>query len=257
MTSKRWLRSLFLAAAAAAAFALSGCGDDEPTNPGGNNTGDDFNETAAVTQASVAAPQAAALAQSITSIADGVGAKDGIYAWNAETMRWEYHYVYSGAGYDYDWTYTAQYLDGEGTPQQYAAGAATVVHTMHGDMDFASNQGGYNVTYDYVYDYDVTISGVGTSLYTMTGSGGYDVDYHIVGPSYDQTASYVVDWETVDGGITVAPGGCPSGTIRYTFDPYHLDVVFDGSSTATHTLYNGSGGVVASGSGTYPLSCGS
>jgi len=139
MTSKRWLRCLFLAAAATAAFALNGCGDDEPTNPGGNNTGDDFNETAAVTQASVAAPQAAALAQSITSIADGVGAKDGIYAWNAETMRWEYHYVYSGAGYDYDWTYTAQYLDGEGTPQQYAAAAATVVHTMHGDMDFASN----------------------------------------------------------------------------------------------------------------------
>ena len=91
----------------------------------------------------------------------------------------------------------------------------------------------------------------------MTGSGGYDIDYHIVGPSYDQTSSYVVDWETVDGGITVAPGGCPSGTIRYTFDPYHLDVVFDGSSTATHTLYNSSGGTVASGSGTYPLSCGS
>ncbi len=108
MTSKRWLRTMFLAAAATAAFALSGCGDDKPTNPGGNNTGDDFDETTAAAQASVAAPQAAALAQSITSIADGMGAKDGTYDWNAETMRWEYHYVYSGAGYDYDWTYTAQ-----------------------------------------------------------------------------------------------------------------------------------------------------
>ncbi|MBK7703551.1 MAG: hypothetical protein IPI34_12045 [bacterium] len=91
MTSKRWLRTMFLAAAATAAFALSGCGDDKPTNPGGNNTGDDFDETTAAAQASVAAPQAAALAQSITSIADGMGAKDGTYDWNARTMRWEYH----------------------------------------------------------------------------------------------------------------------------------------------------------------------
>jgi hypothetical protein len=127
---------------------------------------------------------------------------------------------------------------------------------MHGDMDYAASHSGYDITYNYVYDYDVTISGIGTALYTMTGSGGYDMDYHIVGAGSNQTYNYDVDWETLEGGITVAPGGCPSGTIRYTFEPYHLDVVFDGTDTAVHTLYNSSGDTVPAGSGTYPLYCG-
>jgi hypothetical protein len=264
---------------AAIALIAGGCGGDKSTGPDNDNSA--FDQPAAVTQAAVAAPQAVALAQSITALAGGVGgasyvtprgaagarpvppflvdagATGGTYGWNAETMRWEYRYLDDETDYDYDWTYTVQYRDSDGVPLQFPTGAALLHHTMHGTMDYASSQSGYNLTYNYMYDYDVTITGLGTSLFTMAGSGGYDIDYQYVGNGVNQDINYAVDWETLGGGITVAPGGCPSGTIRYTFAPYHLDVVFNGSSSATYTLYDGGGGTVAAGSGTYPVFCGS
>jgi hypothetical protein len=252
---KHWNRNLVRLLALAAAFALAGCGSDDDgiNNPGGGG-GDDFTAATVTVQAQTAAPQAAAMVGTMSALATGVGGKQGTYAWNATAQRWEYHYVYEVAGYDYDWLYTVQYLAG-GTPQQQVGGADTVHHTMHGTLENSLNQGGYQIDYDYVYDYDVEISGVGTGTYTMTGTGGYDIDYSYVGNGVNQSADYVVDWETLGAGITMPSDGCASGTIRYHFPPYHTDVVFNGTGTATYTTYDGSNNVVAGGGGTTPVSC--
>jgi hypothetical protein len=236
-------------------FALAGCGDDDPAAPGGggNNSGDDFDQATAVTQAQVASPQAVALVESIQGMALGVGNKN--YAYNTANQRWEYDYSWSQAGYEYDWFYTVQYLDGAGNPQQDADGAASIRHTMDGSGEYSLTQSGTSLDYDFTYIYDMTVSGLGGSTYTMNGTGSTVIDYTYSYQGTTQSADYVMNWSTLDPGITVPENGCPSGTIRYDMDPYRLDVVFNGTGTATSTLYDGSGNTVAAGGGTHQVGC--
>lgn len=239
-------------------FSLSGCSDDDsPYNPGGGGGGggDTFDQQTAQVQAQAAAPQAIGMVESVSTIAAGVN-KQGDYGWNADMMRWEYDYVYTVAGYSYDWMYTVQYRDGSGTPQMDVAGASSVAHTMNGTGTYSSNQGGFDIDYDYVYEYDTVITGLGGNTYTMTGDGGYSFDYTYSGSGVNQSSSYQVDWTALSPGVMVpANGGCPTGTIRYTFTPYTMDMVFDGSSTATASMSDGVGNSVPLTPDTYDLSC--
>jgi len=254
-TGKR-LALTALTATALLLFTLAGCSsDDSPNNPGGGGGDDTFDQTSAQLQAQTAAPQAVGTVESISQIANGVN-KQGSYNWNATDMQWEYNYVYDVAGYSYDWLYTVQYLDAGGNPQQEATGASTVASTMTGTGSYDFSQGGYNYVYDMMYEYNTTISGLDTSTYTMTGDGGYDIDYSYTGQGVNQNASYVVNWETLDPGITVpASGGCPTGTIQYTFNPYVMDVVFNGTGTASVSMVDGSGGNVPLNPNTYAMTC--
>jgi hypothetical protein len=192
----------------------------------------------------------------MTAIAAGFtkgGDKD--YAWNPETQRWEYTYQFTGEGYVYDWNYTVQYRDGSGAPQQNAVGAASVAHDMHGVGSFHYEDSGSVLDYDYIWDYSTTIAGLGTGTLVMTGNGGQDIDYTYTSTEGNHAARYVAGWEILAPGITITGGGCPVGTIRYDFAPYSVTVVFDGSGTATVTMRDGTGYVVAAGSGTHDLSC--
>ena len=246
--------------AGALTFALAGCGgdDDGPTNPGGGNpTPDAFDQATAMTQAEAAANQAVDLVESMADIAAGFtkeGEKD--YAWNEQTQRWEYDYTFTGDGYVYDWLYTVQYLGPDGTPQQTPQGATTVAHAMNGTGSYRFVGDGAVLDYDYVYEYATTITGVGSGTMVMTGGGGQDIDYTYTSPQGNYAATYDVGWEILPPGITVSGSGCPVGTIRYDFAPYHALVVFDGGSMATSTLYDGAGSPVAGGGRTHPLSCG-
>jgi len=238
-------------------FSLAGCSDDDsPNNPGNGSGGEDFDQQTAQLQAQSAAPQAIGMVESISTIAAGIDTKQGTYGWNAAEQRWEYDYMYNYAGYTYDWLYTVQYLNSTGDPQQEAAGASSVVHTLNGTGSYGVTQDGYTIDYDYVYEYDTTIAGLGGSTYTMTGNGGYSIDYTYSGQGVNQSADYVVSWTTLSPGITIpANGGCPTGTIRYTFNPYSMDVVFNGSSTATVSMTDGGGSPVTVNPNTYALSC--
>ena len=241
----------------ALALAFAGCGgDDDPAGPGGGGTTDDFDQATAVSQARAAAPQAVALVESMTDLASGFtkdGEKD--YAWNDETGRWEFDYYYEDENTTYDWFYTVQYLDAEGQPQQQALGAATIAHAMTGVGSYHFAGEGTVFDYDYVYDYATTIGGLGTGTLVMTGGGGQDIDYTYESPQGNYAYDYAVDWEVLPPGITVTGGGCPVGTIRYDLPPYHALVVFNGSGTATSTLYDSGGAVVPGGGDTHPLSC--
>ena len=69
------------------AVGAVGCGDDDddnPTDPIGGNF-DDFDQTTAVAQSQVAAPQGVSLVESIQGMALGVGNKD--YAYNENRFR--------------------------------------------------------------------------------------------------------------------------------------------------------------------------
>lgn len=236
-------------------FALAGCGGDDPASPGGNNnTGDAMNEATAVSQAPLNTAQAVSLVESMSSLIDGVGGKN--YGWDEASQSWVYNYTWSQSGYTYDWHYSTQYLDASGTPQQSAAGAAEVLHELSGTGTYSLSQSGYSYDYTYTYEYETHFTGLGSGTVTMTGSGGVDMDADIVVNGVSQSSSYVMDWTTLGDGIVWTGGGCPSGTIRYDMNPYHLDVVFNGDGTATSTLYNSGGGVVNGGGGNTNVSCG-
>lgn len=240
-----------------AAFALSGCGDDDPTNPGGGSPPDSFDQATATGQAQASAVQAVDLVESMADIAAGFtkdGEKD--YAWNAETQRWEFHYTYSGEGYTYDWLYTVQYRGADGEPQQTAQGAASVAHAMTGTGSYSQSAEGATLRYDSTYDYATTITGFGTGTLVMTGGGGQGIDYDYRSPQGNHAATYAVGWEIMSPGITISgQDGCPTGAIRYDFAPYYSLVQFNGSTVATSTLYSANGSVVSGGGSSHPLSC--
>lgn len=263
-TRPRYARPTIALLAALLSLGVAGCGDDDdnPTGPGTPRPPTQFDEMTAVAQAQAAAPQAVTLVQSMTTLAGGVG-KDAAsgeataknYGWNEENQRWEYTYEYDAAGFVYHYFYTVQYLDDEGTPQQSPAGAASIRHQMTGTGDYDGQQGDATIVYDYVYEYDVTIAGIGTGTLVMTGGGGYDFDYAYTAPGSNFSQSYVTSWEIQGAGITHPAGGCPTGTIRYDFDPYHALVVFNGTNTATTTLYNANGTPVAAGGSNHTVGC--
>ena len=238
------------------AFALAGCGGDDPASPsGGNPTGDAMDESTAISQAPLNTAQAVGLVESMSTLVDGVGNKN--YGWDASSQMWVYDYSWNQNGYTYNWRYTTQYLDAAGDPQQSANGAVEVLHDMTGTGSYSLNQTGYSYTYAYTYEYNTHFMGLGSSLVTMTGSGGTDIQADVSVNGIQQSSSYIMNWATQGDGITWSNGGCPSGTIRYDMNPYHLDVVFNGTGTVTSTLYNGSGGTVSGGGSTQNVSCGS
>jgi len=257
-------RSIMIALISVLALGLMSCGgdDDSPTDPagggggGGNPTA--FDQTTAITQAQVAAPQAVSLVESMTVLAGGLSkANDGDYGWNPDAERWEWHYVYSAEGINYDWTYYVQYLDGDGNAQQSAMDAVTINHEMMGVGTYHLEQDGSTFHQDYEYTYNTSITGMGSATLVMTGNGSWDISFDYQSPEGNYANDYEVSWQTLAPGISVpASGGCPVGTIRYDFDPYYSEVVFNGTATATSTLYDSNDNVVPGGGDTHALSCG-
>lgn len=241
------------------ALGLSGCGGDKkakPTRPDPVVNNSVFDQSNALAQSQTAALQAVALVQSMETLARGFGKKqDEGYGWNESEKRWEWHYDWNQAGYTYNWLYLVQYRNAAGQPQQNAAGAASVLHSMSGTGDYVYESGETSLDYDYRYAYDVTLSDLATTARLMNGSGHWDIDYTYRSGAYNQTSKYLVEWETLPPGIAFAEGGCPTGTIRYAFSPYTMTLVFNGGPTAVATLRDSAGNPVAGGGGSYPLSC--
>lgn len=256
-------RTFLIALISVLALGLMSCGsdDDSPTDPGGGGGSGNptaFDQTTAVIQAQAAAPQAVSLVESMTVLAGGLAkANDGDYGWNADTGRWEWHYVYSAEGINYDWTYYVQYLDGEGNAQQASQDAVTINHEMTGVGTYHLEQDGSTIHYDYEYTYDTSITGLDTDTLVMTGGGSWDISFDYQSPDGNYANDYEVSWHTLAPGISrPASGGCPVGTIRYDFAPYYAEVVFNGTDTATSTLYDSNSTEISAGSDTHALSCG-
>jgi hypothetical protein len=246
----------------ALAVALAGCsddddGDDNPTNPGSD---DEFTQQIAVSQAQLAVAQATALVQTVPLYAGGIGGKvDGDYTfgWNAETEQWEATYTFGDANTSYDWFYSVQYRDLMGDPQQEAAGAESLRYTQDGTVEFLfeDTQGG-TIDWTQIWEQDVTLTGLSLAEQLMSGSGSISLDWQYVGTEANQSYDLLMSWQTTGSGLVVSSDGCPTGTMRFSMPPYQMDVVFDGTATATYTMVDGNGNAVPGGSGTTTLSCG-
>jgi hypothetical protein len=103
---------------------------------------------------------------------------------------------------------------------------------------------------------EATVDGLDSATLTIDGAGGYDFTYEAHSDGNSATLDLSVTWETLGGGISVPVGGCPTGTIRYHFAPYYVDVVFDGDDTVTYTLYTADGDPVPGHSGLETMVCG-
>ncbi len=243
--------------ALAALALMAGCGGDDNnggTNPGGQT--DQFQESVAVAQSQAAVPLALNMVQSMTAFAQSTPGKDGTFGYDESSHSWVSDYTYANEGYSYTFHYVVQYLDSANLPQQYPADASSMAYSYAGTGHYTSNSNGTQVTVDNTYHADVTLQGLGSSTLTMAGSGGFGIDETVVSGGNHYDYNYDVSWVTGTGGITLPIGGCPTGTFHYTLAPYHLDIVFDGTNVATHTLTDGSGAVVAAGTGTDTMSCG-
>jgi hypothetical protein len=253
---------------ACALLALAGCSDDDdgddgnnPTDPGGGS--DTFTQEVAVTQTQLAAPLAVNIVQDMPAFAQGFSGKDAgknwdyDYGWNQDTQRWEASWNYDEGGYSYSWSYSVQYRDAMGDPVQEVGDAVSLQYMQDGDAGYDYDDGqGTAIVWSQLWDNDVTLTGLDTDSRVMQGSGGYDLDYTVTSGENTQSYDLSTLWETQGSGVVYPVDGCPSGTIRFFFDPYYMDVVFDGSSTASYTLYDGNGDEVPGGSGTEPLFCG-
>lgn len=246
------------------AFALTGCGSDDddgdggnPMQPGGTDT---FDEATAVIQADAAVSQAVSLVESIDVFAGGISKsaeKDYDYGWSEANQRWEWHWEMDEEGYVYDWLYWVQYLNSDDEPLPNVLGAVRVDHAMNGTASYHYEGDGTVLDHSYDYNYQTAITGLGSDTHVMNGSGGYDYDYEGHSDGHSYAASYEIAWMIVAPGIArPATGGCPTGVIRYDFDPYYCLITFDGTDTATYVLYDGDGDMVPSGSGSHGMYCG-
>jgi len=251
---------------AGALLFAGGCSDDDDGDGGNNPTdpgADDFTQDVAVTQAPLAGSMAVSMVQSLPAFAQGFAGKsaakdyDYDFGWNEETSRWEATLDFDEEGYDYTWFYGVQFLDALGEPQQDAASAVSMNYIQRGTVAYNYNDGeGTSLVWNQDWDSDVTVTGLSLESFLMDGSGGYDMDYDVQSGDYSESMELAARWETLGDGVILSEGGCPVGTIRYVMDPYYLDVEFDGSSTATYTLYDANGTAVTGGSGTQELVCG-
>lgn len=241
------------------AATAPGCGDDDdgapsPTGPATT----DFDEIMATGQAAYAAPLAVAMLENVAVFAQGVAGKDLDYSfsYDEDDQHWIATMTYDQDGYTYAYTYTVQYRDAMGQPQQEAQGAASMRYTQDGTSLFNFSGDGYVLVMSYDFDSDVTASGLGTGALLVDGGGGYDLDYDVTSDGRREQLAFSASWQTLGDGVSYPTDGCPTGTMRYSFAPYRMDIVFDGTSTAAYTLHDGAGSQVPEASGTVELYCG-
>ncbi len=222
------------------AFAAIGCFDssDDPT---GTDTGNDFSETTVLT---IGAPTA--VLQNEQTINGVIAAVNGFslarnYVWNES----EQAYIEDLGPYGDNWTGSVwvQYLD-DGTPVQ----DKELADSIHIVMDLTILYSGEGPAVELIIDSDITVTGLGTGTLVAEGSGGY---------TYDSLVNYSATWETVGPDHVQIPegGGCPTGEIEYTMAPYTMNIIYDGSPTASYTVYDGGGSAVDDGTGNIYLLC--
>ncbi len=249
---------LALALIIALGLVVVGCSsdDDTPTTPGGEIT--EFNEELADAQASVTAPMAIEMVENMPFFADGFTGKDFSYtfAWDSEYQAWSAHTTYDAEGYSFEFAYYVQFRDAQGNPQMTNDGAVSMHYVEDGVGDFSYEDDRSALYAHQEFSNEMEVDGLDTTTLVIAGSGGYDFTYEAYSDGNQATLDLTVTWETLGGGISFPENGCPTGSIRYHFSPYYVDVVFDGDDTVNYTLYNAEGTPVQGGSGTEMMTCG-
>ena len=249
--------SLLLVMILTLGLVMTGCSSDDetPTDPA-NIT--EFDADLAQSQTAIAAPMAIEMVENMPFFSNGFTGKDFSYtfAWDAETQSWRAETTFSDDGYSFQFVYHVQFRDSDGTPQQSDVGAVSMYYTDDGVGDFTYEDDRSSLYAHQEFANELTVDGLDTTTLVIDGSGGYDFTYEAHSDGNSATMDLTVTWETLAGGISFPEGGCPTGSIRYHFAPYYVDVIFDGDDTVTYALYTTDGVPVPGGSGTEMMLCG-
>ena len=87
------------------------------------------------------------------------------------------------------------------------------------------------------YSTDTAVSGLNTEVLQADWSGNQEYSTSWSSSSSNGDVEFSMSWITGDLGMTLPLNGdCPEGSIDFIFAPYEMEMVFDGSSTASWTL---------------------
>jgi len=236
---------------------IAGCSDDDDNGSPTAPSDTEFDEFMAISQAEFAAPLAVSMLENVVSLTQGLTGKDFDYSfeYDSDTQSWVASTTYEMEGYSYQYTYTVQYRDAMGQPQPSEVDAASMRYAEDGAIAYDFSGDGYSLIMNYDFGSDVTASGLQTGTLLIDGGGGYEMDYDVTSDGQREVFAYTFGWETLGAGVSFPIDGCPTGSMRYHFSPYTLDLVFDGSSTVAFSMRDGNGNLVPGGSGTETIFC--
>lgn len=217
--------------------------DDTPTNTS-------FSETTAVEIGVPTAKTQSEMMMATALAAAGGFTRTETYVWDADQQAYiaDLDGVYGDS--TWDGFIKVQYLDGT-TPVPNL----DLADSIHIILDLLITTVDGENTFETSYDYDVTITGMGTGVLTIVGTGGWS---HVVSTAgIPLSLTYLGSWTTVAPDHITIPegGGCPTGALEYSIAPYTILFEYDGTATGTYTVFDANSDPVAGGSGTTNVGC--
>jgi hypothetical protein len=169
--------------------------------------------------------------------------------WNEGEGRWEMAETLTGPEGSYTYYFTIQFLNVGGVPQQEPDD--TTSRTTFGllfDLDAVATENGDNLNINLHYANMMDITNLHTPTYDVQGGG--ELLGSIEGRQNGRRVDYDIDMSWAVVANVPADGGCGSGTVLVTVEPYTLVATYNaGSQTYAWTFSRGDN-QIASGSGT-------
>ncbi len=167
---------------------------------------------------------------------------------------WTWVLEYSDENGSFSMNMWLQYLDATGMPVPDPDNAVSLSFLIDYSGDLNFTEGDTEYIADWVYESAAEVDGLNTMVLTVDWTGSQDYSIAWTSPSSNGNIDYAMTWATGDAGLIVPlDGGCPDGSIHFTYAPYEMDMIFDGSDTASWELYWNDEELVAS--GTEALDC--
>jgi hypothetical protein len=229
-----------------------GCSDDETTTqPTGLEQG------AAIGQAGMGAGMAVEMLGSVmdfAAMAPVVTRDDPYQSLTYENGAWTWVYTYSDENGSVSMEMWLQYLNAMGTPVPDPDDAVSMRFLIDFSGDLDLTEGDTHYISSWVYETAAEVTGLNTTVLTVDWTGSQDYSTSWTTPSGTGNVDFAMTWATGDSGLIVPlDGTCPEGSIHFSYAPYEMDMVFDGSDTASWELYWNDDDLVAS--GTEALEC--
>jgi len=181
----------------------------------------------------------------------GVPAERATPIWNEGEGRWELAETFSGPEGSYAYYFTIQFLNGSGVPQQEPND--TTARTAFGllfDLDAIAAENGDELNIDLHYVNALDITNLQTATYDVQGAG--ELLGSIEGRQNGRRVDYDLDMSWAVDADVPADGGCGSGVVIVTVQPYTLVATYSAESQTYAWSFSQGDNQIASGTGTAP-----
>lgn len=195
----------------------------------------------------------------LPAFADRFTGKDGElgFNWNEAGDYWEARLILSDDGLYLNLYASVQFQDNQGQPIRQSDGADRMIYSESATLGVDQTEGDEHTVINIQGSAELVLSGLQTTTWNLMGTCSQDIEYTYDSPERTESLDTTISWEILPDGLSLPIDGCPSGTIRYSLPPYRLDIVFDGTDTASYTLYDAQDNIIPEASGTESTYCGS